>query len=110
MDYRIVAIVGVILILAIAAVVYGMQHSEKAGIEPKSSEEVTTEPETELVKEVKVEFLKEGKTVASAEITDNHQRLCRIDVEPVEADTIRITPVNTHGAEKVVLYEARVYS
>ena len=64
----------------------------------------------ELVKEVKVEFLKEGKTVASAEITDNHQRLCRIDVEPVEADTIRITPVNTHGAEKVVLYEARVYS
>ncbi len=55
MDYRIVAIVGVILILAIAAVVYGMQHSEKAGIEPKSSEEVTTEPETELVKEVKVD-------------------------------------------------------
>ncbi len=54
-DYRIIAIAGVVLILAITAVVYGMKHSQWAGTEPQSTEETTTEPETELEKQVTVD-------------------------------------------------------
>lgn len=53
-----VAIAGVVLILAISAGVYGMQHSKKADTDPQDSMEVTaatTEPETELEKEVTVD-------------------------------------------------------
>lgn len=46
---------GVVLILAIAAVVYGMQHAKKTDTEPKSTEETTLEPETELEKKVTVD-------------------------------------------------------
>ncbi len=45
-----------VLILAIAAVVYGMQHSRNTGMTPEdTSQETTTEPETELEKEVTVD-------------------------------------------------------
>ncbi len=53
-----VAIAGVVLILAISAGVYGMQHSKKTDTDPQDSMEVTvatTEPETELEKEVTVD-------------------------------------------------------
>lgn len=54
-DYRIIAVAGVVLILAIAAVVYGMQHSKKTDADAKTTEAVTTEPETELEKTVTVD-------------------------------------------------------
>ena len=37
-NYQLLAIAGIILVLAIGAVVYGMQHSKKTNIEPQSSE------------------------------------------------------------------------
>lgn len=54
-DYRIIAVAGVVLILAIAAVAYGMQHSKKTDADAKTTEAVTTEPETELEKTVTVD-------------------------------------------------------
>ncbi len=54
-DYRIIAVAGVVLILAIAAVVYGMKHSKKTDADAKTTEAVTTEPETELEKKVTVD-------------------------------------------------------
>lgn len=59
-NYQLIAVAGVVLILAIAAVAYGMQHSKKTDIEPQSSEErgielTTKEPETELEKTVSVD-------------------------------------------------------
>ncbi|MCI9147708.1 MAG: vanomycin resistance protein VanB [Hungatella sp.] len=54
-DYRVIAVVGVVLILAIAAVVYGMQHNRKTNADPQSTEAATTEPETQLEKKVTVD-------------------------------------------------------
>ena len=61
-NYQLLAIAGIILVLAIGAVVYGMQHSKKTNIEPQSSENkdieiITseTETETELEKTVTVD-------------------------------------------------------
>ena len=54
-DYRVIAIAGVVLILAIAAVVYGMKHTKKTDADPKTTEAVITEPETELEKKVTVD-------------------------------------------------------
>jgi hypothetical protein len=63
----------------------------------------------ELVKDVKVEFLKDGQIVNTVEVKDNHQRLCLVDAGGVQADAVRITPVATNGAEKVVIHEVRIY-
>ncbi len=63
----------------------------------------------ELVKDVRIEFLRGGEIVKTAEVTDNHQRLCRVEVEAVEADAVRITPLATNGAEAVVVHEVRIY-
>ncbi len=56
-NYGIIAIVGVILMIVIVSVVYGMQSGGKhKPIEQETSTEVTTEaPETELEKEVSVD-------------------------------------------------------
>lgn len=63
----------------------------------------------ELVKDVKVEFVKDGEVVKTAEVKDNHQRLCLLNVDGVCADTVRITPVSTNGAELAVVHEVRIY-
>lgn len=63
----------------------------------------------ELVKDVRLDFLCEGKIVKTVEVSDNHQRLCRVNVDAVKADTIRITPLTTNGAEEVVVHEVWIY-
>ena len=54
-DYRIIAVAGVVLILAIAAVVYGMKHSRETEADVQSTETMTLKPETELEKKVTVD-------------------------------------------------------
>ena len=63
----------------------------------------------ELVKDLCVEFLCDGKVVKRVEIQDNHQRLCRVDAGGVKADAVRITPLDTNGAEEVIVHEVRIY-
>lgn len=62
----------------------------------------------ELVKDFKIELLKDGKTVLKKEIRDNKVRLCRVDIEPTECDSIKITFQKTNGAGEVRVFEARI--
>jgi len=74
-DYRIIAVAGVVLILAIAAVAYGMQHSKKTDADAQGTEAVTTEPETELEKKVAVDGIEitgMSRDKARAEILKNY--------------------------------------
>lgn len=101
MDYRIIAIAGVVLILAIAAVAYGMQHSKRTGTEPKSStEETTTEPETELEKQVTVDGIEitgMARSDAKAEILKNYPWAMKITYngDTYEVDNLMEEKVNT---------------
>lgn len=63
----------------------------------------------ELVKDIRIELCKGGETVRTLEVRDNYQRLCCVDAETVEADSVRITPLTTNGAEQVVIHEVRIY-
>lgn len=63
----------------------------------------------ELVKDVRIELMKHGETVKTIDIKGNYQRLCRVDVDGVEADAVRITPLATNGADRVVIHEVRIY-
>ena len=63
----------------------------------------------ELVKDVRVELYWNGTLVKSREIRDNHQRLCCVELEPTEADTVKIVPLTTNGADTVVVHEVRIY-
>ena len=63
----------------------------------------------ELVKDYRVELLREGKVVSSKQVTGNHQRLSLCDLEPTEADAVRVTVESTNGDPEVVVHEIRVY-
>ena len=63
----------------------------------------------ELVRDYLVELLLEGEVVASKEVTGNFQRLSVCDLEPTQADAVRITVQATNGDPKVVVHEVRVY-
>lgn len=64
----------------------------------------------ELVKDVRIELVKQDKIVKTIQVEGNYQRLCRVNMETaVEADSIRITPLTTNGAERVVIHEVRIY-
>lgn len=63
----------------------------------------------ELVKDVRIELYKNGEIVKTVEVKDNYQRLCRVDVAAVEADSVAITPLSTNGASQAVIHEVRIY-
>ncbi len=63
----------------------------------------------ELVKDVRVELFLDGQLAESAVVRNNHQRLCLVDMKKSMADTVRITPLSTNGAEQVIVHEVRIY-
>ena len=63
----------------------------------------------ELVKDLRVELYRAGELVQVCQVRDNHQRLCRVDMEPVAADTVKLTPLATNGAGTVLVHEVRIY-
>lgn len=63
----------------------------------------------ELVKDVRIELYKNNELVKTILVEGNYQRLCRVDVDAAEADTVCITPVSTNGADQVVIHEVRIY-
>ena len=64
----------------------------------------------ELVKEYRVQLLKDGEEVYSQLVEENYQRLNRIHLEvPVECDTMNITVLKTHGIPEARIYEVRAY-
>lgn len=63
----------------------------------------------ELVKDFNVELIRDGKVVAAANVRDNHLRLRTVGFPGIEADTVKVTPISTNGAEDVVIHEIRIY-
>ena len=63
----------------------------------------------ELVKDLRVELYRAGELVQVCQVRDNHQRLCRVDMEPVAADMVKLTPLATNGAGMVLVHEVRIY-
>ena len=64
----------------------------------------------ELVKDYRVELLKDNVTVWSREVTGNSRRLNVLDLEtPVPCDSIRITVSATYGIPTARIFEVRAY-
>ena len=62
----------------------------------------------ELVKDFSVELIKNGETVAVKQVTNNTQRLCRIDFPKVVCDNVKVVFHSTHGAKDVRVFEVRI--
>ena len=53
--------------------------------------------------------LKDGKEVGKKEVRGNYLRLAVCDVEPTEADEVKIHVLATNGAPAIKVYEVRIY-
>ncbi|MCQ2426910.1 MAG: FAD-dependent oxidoreductase [Clostridia bacterium] len=73
------------------------QEQQRIGIPP------------ELVKDYNIILRKNGETVGTYEIRDNHQRHNVVDIKPVEADSVEFVFLSTNGAPDVTVYEIRAY-
>ncbi len=63
----------------------------------------------ELVRDYRVDLLRDETDVTSRRMEGNHLRLSLCDLPPTEADTVRITIEATNGDPKVVVHEVRIY-
>jgi hypothetical protein len=68
-------------------------------------------PQPEAVRDYTVSVrTPSGETVEVAQADGNHQRLCRHDVDPLDAEAVRIHVRATNGSDTARLYEVRCYS
>ena len=63
----------------------------------------------ELVRDYEVQLIREGKTVKTIPVKDNHQRLNVLDFEPAVCDEVRVRIMATHGSPVVTIFEMRAY-
>ncbi len=63
----------------------------------------------ELVRDFTVELIRDGNVVAAANVKGNHLRRRVVGFAAVNADSVRVTPVATNGADDAVIHEIRVY-
>ena len=63
----------------------------------------------ELLKDFDVVLYKDGKEVGKKEVRGNYLRLAVCDVEPTEADEVKIHVLATNGAPTIKVYEVRIY-
>jgi hypothetical protein len=63
----------------------------------------------ELLKDFDVVLYKDGVEVGKKEVRGNYLRLAVCDVEPTEADEVKIHVLATNGAPAIKVYEVRVY-
>ena len=64
---------------------------------------------TELVKSFTVELIKGGKTVESADIKENCQRLVKVNFDGKECDTVKVSFNATWGDPCIRVFEIRIY-
>ena len=64
----------------------------------------------ELARDYDVELLRDGKVVACKQLRDNYQRLCHVQFEGEECDTVRVTVRATNGISEARIFEVRVYA
>lgn len=65
---------------------------------------------TEAIKDFTVEVYCNGNWKQVAEIKNNIQRLTVIDFDTVNAEKIRINVLKTHGTDKAIISEIRIYN
>ncbi|MBR4902274.1 MAG: FAD-dependent oxidoreductase [Victivallales bacterium] len=63
----------------------------------------------ELVKDYTITAFRNGKTVYTKEIRDNHQRHNVVAIPPTECDVVEFRFTATNGAADVTVYEIRAY-
>lgn len=63
----------------------------------------------ELVRDYRVDLLRDETVVTPRRMEGNHLLLSLCDLPPTEADTVRITIEATNGDPKVVVHEVRIY-
>ena len=63
----------------------------------------------ELVRAYEVQLIREGKTVKTITVKDNHQRLNVLDFEPTVCDEVHLHVLATHGSPDVTIFEIRAY-
>lgn len=64
----------------------------------------------ELARDYDVVLLRDGKVVACKQLRDNYQRLCHVQFEGEECDTVRVTVRATNGISEARIFEVRVYA
>lgn len=64
----------------------------------------------ELARDYDVALLRDGKVVACKHLRDNYQRLCHVQFEGEECDTVRVTVRATNGISEARIFEVRVYA
>jgi hypothetical protein len=52
--------------------------------------------------------IKNGETVAEKIVTDNTQRLCRVEFAKTVCDSVKIIFKNTHGCNDIRVFEVRI--
>lgn len=62
-----------------------------------------------LVKDYKVELIKNGETVKTIEKSDNIQRFNKIVCGNTECDSVKLTCYSTYGNEDIRIFEIRAY-
>lgn len=88
----------------------GFQRQLTLTAHPGHQSHMLRGPQPEVVKDYSlIARLQDGRTVRLAEVKDNYQRLCRHDVQPVEAVALRLHIQATNGAEEARVYEVRCY-
>lgn len=63
----------------------------------------------ELVRDFEIELIREGKTVATKNVTANVQRLVCVNFDAVACDTVRVNFTRTWGDPSVRVFEIRIY-
>lgn len=64
----------------------------------------------ELVKNYELLLQKDGKTVRTLRVENNHNRLNVLRFEPTECDSLLLRVSETNGAKKVTIFELRAYA
>lgn len=63
----------------------------------------------ELVRDYDIEFYNDETLVETKKVRDNHRRLSCTKVDNINCNRIRVKPLSTWGAERICIYEIRVY-
>lgn len=63
----------------------------------------------EIVKDFTIDLYKDGNKVLTKTTHGNILRLCRIDFNKTECDTVKITFKTTNGCNRIKVFEVRIY-
>ena len=89
-------------------VIFGGRSGEHE-VSLRSAESVINAMDKSRYEIVPIGITPEGKSVALATVTSNHQRLRRHDFAKTKLTTLRLKITATNGSEQARVYEVRCY-